>query len=93
MLLPLLVMPQCLFRGALPGGGPCVVVHIVHPTTRIMPLLPASEERRGGERRRRGEGGRKRRRKMRWCLSMFCLYVTDPGGSGTGLSQVVVLVE
>lgn len=39
--LPLLVVPHVLGRGALPRGGPRVVVHIVEPASGVCALLPA----------------------------------------------------
>lgn len=38
--LPLLVVPDVLGRGALPRGGPGVVVHVVVPAPRVHALLP-----------------------------------------------------
>lgn len=38
--LPLLIVPDVLGRGALPRGGPGVVVHVVVPAPRIHAFLP-----------------------------------------------------
>lgn len=40
--LPLLIAPHVLGRGALPGGGPSVVVHVVEPASGVCAFLPAA---------------------------------------------------
>lgn len=39
--LPLLVVPHVLSCGALPGGGPSVVIHIVKPASGVCAFFPA----------------------------------------------------
>lgn len=43
--LPLLIVPDIFGRGALPCGGPGVVVHVVIPASRIHTLLPPGNTR------------------------------------------------
>lgn len=38
--LPLLIVPHVLGCGALPGGGPSVVIHIVKPASGVRAFLP-----------------------------------------------------
>lgn len=43
--LPLLIVPDVLGRGALPRGGPGVVVHVIIPASRIHAFLPPGNTR------------------------------------------------
>ena len=67
-------MPHSVHGGPLPGGGTCVMIHIVHTPTYIPPDFPPDmrEGRRGeGREERRGEGRKGDGGRIEECYNLY----------------------